>query len=163
MHAMRSWLTAPALMLVAQQLHAGNFTVICSASTGGIAFGVYSQLNAANTTSTGSLLVSCTGTGNGAARVSPTVTLSTGFSGSFASRQMLSNSNALNYNIYSSTAYAQILGDGTGGSIATSLGPFTVNGSQPQSASVTLYGLIPAAQDVPPGSYLDAVMVTVTY
>ena len=52
------------------------------------------------------------------------VSLSAGLSGSYATRKMFSGVNILNYNIFWSTAYNQIMGDGSGGSFAGSAGPF---------------------------------------
>ena len=138
-------------------------TVSCTTTAGGIAFGIYSPLNAAPTTSTGALRVTCNGSGTGSTNVTVNVTFSTGLSGSFATRKMFSGSNALNYNIYWSTQYAQVMGDGTGGSFAGSAGPFTVFAGGSNFATGTMYGLIPAGQDVAPGSYSDLITVTVTY
>jgi spore coat protein U-like protein len=89
--------------------------------------------------------------------------LSTGLSGSFATRKMFSGANALNYNIYWSTAYNQIVGDGTGGSFAGTAGPFVVLAGGSNTATGTFYGLSPASQDVAPGAYSDVITVTVTY
>jgi spore coat protein U domain-containing protein, fimbrial subunit CupE1/2/3/6 len=138
-------------------------TVNCSASTSGIAFGIYNPLSAVADASTGTLKVTCTGAGTGFANVTLNVTLSTGLSGSYATRKMFSGANSLNYNIYWSTAYNQIVGDGSGGSFAGSAGPFVVPAGGSNLATGTFYGLIPAAQDVAPGAYSDVIIVTVTY
>jgi spore coat protein U-like protein len=138
-------------------------TVNCTASASGIAFGIYNPLNAVSDASTGTLKVTCNGSGTGSASVTLAVTLSTGMSGSFATRKMFSGANALNYNIYWSTAYNQIVGDGTGGSFAGTAGPFTVIAGGNNNATGTFYGLIPASQDAAPGAYSDVITVTVTY
>ena len=138
-------------------------TVNCTASASGIAFGIYNPLSAVASASTGSLRVTCNGSGTGSANVTLNVTLSTGLSGSYATRKMFSGVNALNYNIYWSTAYNQIMGDGSGGSFAGSAGPFPVPAGGSNVATGTMYGLIPASQDVAPGSYSDVITVTVTY
>lgn len=137
--------------------------VNCTASASGIAFGIYNPLSAVANASTGSLKVTCNGSGTGSANVTLTVTLSTGLSGSYATREMFSGVNALNYNIYWSTAYNQIIGDGTGGSFAGTAGPFVVPAGGSNFATGTLYGRIPASQDVAPGAYSDVIVVTVTY
>jgi spore coat protein U-like protein len=137
--------------------------VNCTASASGIAFGIYNPLSAVANASTGSLKVTCNGSGTGSANVTLTVTLSTGLSGGYATRKMFSGVNALNYNIYWSTAYNQIIGDGTGGSFAGTAGPFPVAAGGSNFATGTLYGLIPASQDVVPGAYSDVIVVTVTY
>jgi spore coat protein U-like protein len=138
-------------------------TVNCTASASGIAFGIYSPLSAVADASTGTLKVTCNGSGTGSANVTVNVTLSAGSSGSYATRKMFSGVNALNYNIYWSTAYNQIVGDGTGGSFAGSAGPFVVPAGGSNFATGTFYGLIPASQDVAPGAFSDVITVTVTY
>jgi spore coat protein U-like protein len=138
-------------------------TVNCTASASGIAFGIYNPLSALADASTGTLKITCNGSGTGSANVTVNVTLSTGLSGSYAARKMFSGVNSLKYNIYWSTAYNQIIGDGTGGSFAGSAGPFVVPAGGSNFATGTLYGLIPASQDVAPGAYSDVITVTVTY
>jgi spore coat protein U-like protein len=138
-------------------------TVNCTVSATGIAFGIYNPLSAVADASTGTLRVTCTGTGTGSATVTVNLTLSTGMSGTFTPREMFSGTNILNYNIYWSTAYTQIMGDGTGGSFAGTAGPFVVPAGGSNFATGTMYGLIPASQDVAPGSYADVITVTVTY
>jgi spore coat protein U-like protein len=139
-------------------------TVNCTASAGGIAFGIYNPLSAVANVSTGTLQVTCNGTGNGKTQVTLNVTLSTGLSGSYATRTMFSGVNTLNYNIFSTAAYTQIIGDGSGGTVAGSVGPFRVTaGGGNVVETETFYGRIPASQDVAPGSYSDVITVTVTY
>jgi spore coat protein U-like protein len=138
-------------------------TVNCTASASGIAFGIYNPLNAVSDASTGSLKVVCSGSGSGTVNVTLNVTLSTGLSGIYSTRKMFSGANSLNYNIYWSAAYNQIIGDGTGGSFAGTAGPFPVAAGGSNTATGTLYGLIPASQDVVPGGYSDVITVTVTY
>jgi spore coat protein U-like protein len=142
-------------------------TVNCTASAGGIAFGVYNPLSAVANASTGTLQVTCNGSGSGngkgKAKVTLNVTLSRGLSGTYATRKMFSGVNTLNYNIFWSTAYNQIIGDGSGGSIAGSVGPFRLPPGGSNVVTETFYGLIPASQDVAPGSYSDVITVTVTY
>jgi len=152
---------APLLLLAAASAQA--VTVRCSASASSIAFGIYNPLSATADTSTGTLKITCTGSGAGVTTVTMNVTLSTGLSGTYATRKMFSGANALNYNIYWSTAYNQVMGDGTGGSFSGTAGPLTVSSSTSATATGTMYGQIPALQDVAPGSYVDTILVTVTY
>jgi spore coat protein U-like protein len=138
-------------------------TVSCTVTAGSIAFGIYNPLTSTSDASSGTLRIDCSGKGTGSAQVTANLTLSAGLSTSYATRKMFSGVNSLNYNIYWSTAYSQIMGDGTGGSFGGSAGPFTVPAGGTNSATGTMYGLIPALQDVAPGSYLDTIVVTVTY
>jgi spore coat protein U-like protein len=164
---MKTWKTISALSLIvllASFAHAAT-VVNCTASAGGIAFGVYNPLSAVANASTGTLQVTCNGSGNGKgkAKVTLNVTLSRGLSGTYATRKMFSGVNTLNYNIFWSTAYNQIIGDGSGGSVAGSVGPFRLAPGGSNVVTETFYGLIPASQDVAPGSYSDVITVTVTY
>src|ERR1700729_1133109 len=128
--------------LLAPPAHAAT-TVNCTASASGIAFGVYNPLSALADASTGTLRVTCNGSGTGSANVTVNVSLSTGLSGSYAARKLLSGVNSLKYNIYWSTAYNQIIGDGSGGSFAGSAGPFVVPAGGSNFATGTLFGRIP--------------------
>lgn len=150
------------LLMVALSGHAAT-TVNCTVSAGSIAFGVYNPLSAAPDTSTGTLRITCTGSGSGSKTETAALTVSTGLSGSYATRKMFSGTNALEYNIYWSTAYSQVMGDGSGGSFAGSAGPFTVPAGGSNFATGTMYGMIPAGQDVAAGSYSDTLVVTVEY
>jgi spore coat protein U-like protein len=74
---------------------------------------------------------------------------------------MRSGSKSLNYNLYTSNSYSNILGDGTGGS-------FAINGSSTSSASdlsYSVYGKISSIgiSTVEPGVYTDSIAVTVFY
>lgn len=135
---------------------------VCSVSATGINFGLYNPLNVAATTAAGSWSVNCTASGTGVGVVSGTLSLSTGSSGTYSSRRLTSGPNTLNYNIYSSTAYAQIFGDGTGGTYAPSASGIVIAGQQYQ-INGAMYGRMPPIQDVAPGAYVDLIIVTVTY
>jgi spore coat protein U-like protein len=134
----------------------------CTVSTTPISFGTYNPLSAGGDASTGSWSVICTATGSGSATVTGTLSLSTGRSGSYASRYMLAGTNKLMYNVYLDPGYTVVLGNGTGGSVApTETG--TVTAGQQYQVNGTMYGLIPAAQNAAPGAYSDTLVVTVTY
>jgi spore coat protein U-like protein len=123
-----------------------SFRSVSSVSFG--AYDVFSTL--ANNNGVGSLSVKCTGGANSV------ISLSTGQSNNFTNRLMRSGANTLNYNLYTSTAHAQVWGDGSGGSSVTSTinnGTFTLN----------IFGQIPARQDVAVGIYTDNITVTVSF
>ena len=138
-------------------------TVSCTVAAAGIAFGIYNPLNGNGDASTGGLTIICSGRGSGSTNVTGNVTWSTGLSGSYATRTMKSGNNALNYNIFWDTTYSQIMGDGSGGSFAGTTGSFRVTAGGTSTSTGTMYGFIPASQDVAPGSYTDMITVTVTY
>jgi spore coat protein U-like protein len=134
----------------------------CTVSTTGIAFGTYNPLNAGGDASTGSWVVICTATGSGTGTVTGTLSLSTGSSGSYATRYMLSGTNKLAYNVYLDPGYTEVLGNGTGGSVAPSESG-TVTAGQQYQVNGTMYGRMPAGQNAVPGSYSDTLVVTVSY
>ena len=161
----RRSISALSLMALLAPFSRAATTVNCTVSAGGIAFGIYNPSSAVANASTGTLQVTCNGSGNGKGKgkITLNVTLSSGLSGSYATRKMFSGVNTLNYNIFWSTAYNQIIGDGSGGSVAGSVGPFRVAAGSSNVVTETFYGLIPASQDVAPGNYSDVITVTVTY
>jgi spore coat protein U-like protein len=139
----------------------------CTVATLPVSFGSYNALSGSALTSTGTVSLTCTGItllGLTSINVDYTINLSTGGAGSYSPRKMSLLSNRLNYNLFRDVAYAQIWGDGTGGS-------FTVTGGIHQSgllvSSVTVnipvYGRIPASQNIPAGAYNDVITVTVNY
>jgi spore coat protein U-like protein len=91
-----------------------------------------------------------------------TVTLSTGSSGTYTSRTMLSGGNTLSYQLYVDAGYTQVWGDGTGGTSVNS-GSFYSLLLGSGGAAYAVYGQIPARQNVRPGSYTDTIIVTTTY
>jgi spore coat protein U-like protein len=137
----------------------------CSASTPGLAFGGYNVYSAAVTNGNGTISVTCTlipPANDG--KVSYTLSLSAG-GGSFVQRQMAAGAYTLNYNLYTSNAYAVVWGDGTGNTQIES-GTMQLNKTtNPSQTNMhTVYGQIPALQDagVSP-SYRDNVTVTVSF
>ena len=161
----RHLLSALALLATATTLVplAASAAVTCSVSATGPAFGVYNPLNATPTYANSTVQVSCTLLSGGATAVTLVSSYSTGASGSYALRTMLSGASTLGYNLFYDAAYTQIRGNGTGGS---QTGGATLNltpATPTQTASGTIYGRIPAGQDVAAGSYADTIVVTITY
>jgi spore coat protein U-like protein len=74
--------------------------------------------------------------------------------GASPQRCMSNGSNYLNYNIYATTS------DRSSGSPWISPVPETISGG---SATVSIYGRVPAGQDVSVGSYSDSIVATVYY
>ena len=87
-------------------------------------------------------------------------TLSTGASGSFAERHMLSGPSIMLYNFYINPARTIVWGDGTGGSL-----PIVRIKPRPgrQDFALPVYGRIPPAQSVGSGTYSDDIIVTIVF
>lgn len=133
--------------------------VTCSVSSSGVSFGSYDVFSAVDNDAAGDIGVSCTGlTDNSTAAYE--ILLSTG-GGSYVSRLMASESNYLAYNLYTNSSYSTIWGDNSTGtdviSDSYSLGLTTVTNNY------SVYGRIPAGQNVLVGSYSDMLIVTVNY
>ena len=135
----------------------------CSVAASGVNFGIYNPLSGTPLDSTGTVTVTCTLLSGGNTTVNLTAALSAGSSASYAARTMIAGTNKLKYNLYWSTAYNQVWGDGTGGSFYGVASIALTPGSPTQQVSGTMYGQISAGQDVGPGAYLDTIVVTVSY
>jgi spore coat protein U-like protein len=88
-----------------------------------------------------------------------TVALSAGNATTPSGRYLVMSGNHLGYNIYTSTGYATVWGDGSGGSVTQSFNSVLSLGT----INYTGYGRIPAGQNVAAGPYTDNITVTVTY
>jgi spore coat protein U-like protein len=118
-----------------------------------VGFGTYNVFDALpNTSGVGSITIKCQG-GPGYAY---DITLSTGQSHSFASRLMKSGANSLSYNIYTSATRSIVWGDGTAGSS-------TQSAYKNNTTTLSLFGQIPAGQDVANGIYTDNLIATVIF
>jgi len=161
-------LCCPALLLLAglfAPAHASSPT--CAVSTPGVAFGHYDPTSTAANTTIGSGNLLCTYTGTG---FTATITLSTGNSGTYANRAMTLGTQSLSYNLYLDTGYTLIFGNGASGTYDITVcypgGTVTCAGATGQSGvtySGTVYGRLPAGQNVMAGNYTDTLVVTVTY
>ncbi len=135
----------------------------CTLATTAPAFGIYDPSNATADTANGSVLATCTWTGGGATTVNIVASYSAGNSGSFPNRYMLAGTERLNYNIYFESTFSVVRGNGTAGT-QTGQATLTVSsGSRTATATGTLFGRIPAGQNVAPGNYRDTIIVTMTY
>jgi spore coat protein U-like protein len=146
------------LVICALATRRASATVVCSVSSLGTAFGAYDTLSGSNKDVIGTISVTCTGLVGDAVNYS--IALSPG-GGTFTSRKMLAGGSQLKYNLYSDGARLSIWGDGTGGTSTVS-----DSYSLPASSSTrnyTVYGEIPAQTNPTNGSYMDTVVITVTY
>jgi spore coat protein U-like protein len=135
---------------------------VCKISAGAFPFGTYDTLLATATTSLFNILVRCDRDG-GPSNV--TVTLAVG-PGSHAStpdaRRMQHGTvagNYLSYGLFTDGAYLTPVGTSQG--VNTLSQRLTIPNRSSVTATFTLYGRIPAGQNVRAGSYSDSVQVTV--
>ena len=126
----------------------------CSISSTSVVFGGYNVFTPAPVDTTGTLTYRC----NGSAK-SVLITISAGQAGSTASRALAGTIDQLQYNLYRDAARSAVWGDGSGGAQAL------VVGDPPNNTDITttIYGRIPAGQDVRAGSYSDHVTIVVNF
>lgn len=132
-----------------------NLLLCVTVIAGDLAFGNYAPLSALATDSTSTVTIQARLVlGLVPTAISYTVGLGTG-AGTVAQRKMTSGANGLNYNLYTDAARGTVWG---ASSVSGSTSGVTGN------ASHTVYGRIPASQaTVVPGTYADAIVVTVTF
>ena len=157
-------LVAPVLAAFALLACAEAHALDCSVSVTGVAFGAYDPLITTPTASTGNVQVRCVHVGGGATRANYTIDLSTGSSNNYALRAMRSGNSLLNYNLFNSATYAQIWGNGTGGSVRVAYSLLVNPGNFAQNVmNHPIYGRIPAQQAADTGQYTDTILVTLTF
>lgn len=125
----------------------------CTISATGVAYGGYDVLSSSPVDSTGSITYDCQA---GSANV--TITLSKGNATTYA-RELVSGAATLGHNLYLDAAHTQVWGDGTEAT------EYHIDADPPDGTpvSVTIYGRVPARQDVPAGAYADSVVATVNF
>jgi spore coat protein U-like protein len=125
----------------------------CTLSASSITFPLYNVFSTSTTDSTGTLTYTCAN-GDHDIRIS----ISKGSSATFTPRGLKRGTETLSYNLFTSSTFGTIWGDGTG----TTTTYF--NHNPPNSAvALTVYARVPAAQDVSVGTYTDTVVVTIDY
>lgn len=126
----------------------------CAVTGAWVAFGVYDRTAASLTT--GSVVVHCDERFQAVIRLS----VGNGAGASYSSGRKMTRSaggGTLTYNLYADAALSQVFGDGTGGSVAKDI-EATSDFTQP------IWARIPGNQlTVLPGSYVDIVVVTISY
>ena len=137
--------------------------VSCSVSAPNISFGSYDVFAGSPITSTTTISVTCTLTGNGTENFDYAIALSPGLSNSFVQRTMTSGANALGYNLYSNSTRTTVWGDGSGAAPTVSGSMTLTKSARTHTDSPTVYGSVPALQDVGVGAYSDNITIIVTY
>ena len=147
-----------ALAVLAGVLHAteasAQLTPSCTISATSVNFGNYNVFNGSAVDSTGTITYTC----NSAAS-NVTISLSTGASSSYRPRAMSKGAEALNYNLFRDAARTSIWGDGTNGTAVYSRN----NPPNNNPVNVTVYGQIPAGQDVSAGTFSDTISATINF
>lgn len=141
---------ASLLVLAALCCSAGAATADCSVSIGAMNFGSYDVFSPVPLDSVASITYSCS------AVVNPTLTLSSGNSGSFSPRSMQQGTFALAYNLYLDAARTTVWGDGTSGTS-------TYTCSLGTNLTVNMFGRIFAGQNLPVGPYADNILATIIF
>ncbi|MEI8327392.1 MAG: spore coat U domain-containing protein [Betaproteobacteria bacterium] len=140
--------------LLVCSLHAG---AACSVEIAALSFGSYDTLTPAPNTSTSTVTVVCSGTAGQA--VSYVIALE---GTSTPTRSLRSPAGGvLNYNLYQDVNYTTVWGNGQGNTPAFP-DAYTLSAAS-NTRSYTVYGRIPARQNVAAGLYTDAVNVTVNF
>ena len=128
----------------------------CNISAPNMNFGTYDIFSATPLTSTMMFTVTC-GSGYGGGYLY--ITFGTGSSGTYTNRTMSNGTDMLDYNIYADAAHTTVVGDGTNNTTYY----YTYSGGGSFSANATVYGLLPAQQNVSPGTYTDVVTITLYF
>ena len=131
----------------------------CAVGTTAVTFGNYNPILAPATTANGNVAVTCSALVLFSA--SYVISLSKGASTTYSPRFMSLAAAHLNYNLYTTAAFASIWGDATGGTVTVSDSYTAVALSV--TRNYTVFGEIPSLQTVGAGNYTDTVVVTVTY
>lgn len=135
-------------------------TTTCTVNATPVAFGIYNPNSGAPTNSNGTVIIHC----SDSSAVTYTISMSQGSGGSYTPRKMsrAGGGSTLDYNIYTSSTYTNIWGDGNFGTSVITITnrrchvfPYCQH---------TAYGRIPTGQlTATPGSYTDSITVTVNY
>jgi spore coat protein U-like protein len=145
------------LLCVALVLLLGSYyaEAACTVTTTSVNLGEYNTLFGASD-STGSITINCDVNSSVVTSIGPGV-----FSGGFVPRKMKNTTlpDTLNYNLYTTAARITIWGDGTQGT--STVGPTAI--ARNGSTTLTIYGRIPASQDVSAGQYTDMLVVTINF
>lgn len=134
---------------------------VCNVSATGLNFGGYDVFSSTPLDSTGTVSVTCNmPPQHPRAPMMVKVSLSPGNSGNFTQRwmQQTAGPDTLRYNLYTNASMSTIWGDG-----GSSSSIFTGEVTSASPLNTTIYGRIPAQQNVRAGTYSDIITVTVDF
>jgi spore coat protein U-like protein len=145
------------LPIICLLFSAKAYAFSCTISTTPVNFGTYDVFSMVPRDSTGTITVDCK---NPEKKPLPvTVSINQGSSGSFNPRQMTSPlGDRLNYYLFIDSSRSSIWGDGTGGSST-----FIATVSKNAILNSTVYGRVPAGQNISVGTYTDTLTATVIW
>ncbi|UPG92136.1 spore coat protein U domain-containing protein [Luteibacter aegosomaticola] len=124
----------------------------CGVEAGALALGAYDFRSDTALSSAGRIVVTCD------TAADYRVTLSPG-AGQYTQRLLTNAGHTLAYNLYVDVNHTMVWGDGTGATVTAS---GHMDGTT-TSSDLVIYGLIPARQNPWPGTYSDAIVVTLTF
>ena len=130
----------------------------CNVTSTPVSFSNYDIFSTVPLDSTGIITVSCSNPENKPMQV--TVSISSGGSGNFNPRQMrlTGGSDRMNYYLFIDPSKTIIWGDNTGGTST-----YTSTVARNHAVNATIYGRIPARQNLRAGAYSDTLLVTVAW
>jgi spore coat protein U-like protein len=145
-------LSGIAILLITMPIPAFGENRCAISSITSVNFGTYNVFSSlSNNNGIGSITIDCEeGESN------PLVTLSRGQSNTYVSRTMRSGRNLLGYNLYTSAARNVVWGDGTGASS-------TMMVNKNRTTTLSVFGQIPAGQDVTVGTYTDNITTIINF
>jgi len=136
-----------------------SVTANCSITTAPVAFGAYDPVTTNATTdldSTGTISVTCTDDAATTITLDEGGTPDTGSTPAAPERRLYDGvANYLSYELFSDTLRADVWG-------ADATSDFEYEGTGTLEV-LTVYGTIPAGQNVPAGNYTDTVLATITF
>jgi spore coat protein U-like protein len=152
------------VLLLASCAQAAGAATVCRFVSGGtVVFGPYDALSATPTDTVASFRVRCDRDG-GPANVSITLALSAGAHGASvanrALRQVGGSGDLLSYGLYRDTGRTAVWGFSPG--VDAMQQTLSIPNKSSAFATFTIYGRLPALQNVSAGSYTDSVQVTLT-
>lgn len=144
---------------------ASTAAIVCRiVSAGTLAFGPYDALAPAPNDTQIDVTVTCDRDG-GPQNVTLTLQANQGMNGTSVNARRLAHTggtpDALAYGLYSDPARSDVLGMSDG--VNTMQVPLAIGNKNSATARLTIFGRIPAGQDVTVGSYSDSVQLTLMY
>lgn len=123
----------------------------CSVAATPLNFGTYTSSTTSAHDTTAYVTVNCSGI-----FASHVIQLNAGANsgGSFSNRRMSDGRDYLVYQLYDNTGRTTVWGNGSGGTATISMN---------SSGTATIYGRLPAKQNVSAGAYADTILVTVSF